>query len=149
MRWCLQSACTGRRKRVTALLFAPLAVLASQSSDLHTSSLRIAALEEALHRQSARINDLERVVPKEFEVLHYSVLADQAGKNMQPWLCYGADVTADERRELHRRFYADGDTNKRLPNKGWPTWALPGSSSPKPMAVPSSACWTLSPSLKP
>ena len=66
---------------------------------------------------------MERVVPKEFEVLHYNVLADQAGKNMQPWFCYGADVTADERRELHRRFYADGDTNKRLPNKGWPTWA--------------------------
>ena len=46
--------------------------------------------------------------------MHYNVLADQAGTNMQPWFCYGADVSRAERRELHRRFYASGDEFKRF-----------------------------------
>ena len=76
-----------------------------------------------LEVQSERIADLERVVPKEFEVMHYNVLADQAGQNMQPWFCYGADVTNEERQQLHRNFYANGNANKRAADKGWPSWA--------------------------
>ena len=94
------------------------------------SSSRIDDLEALIRRQSlqlemqsARIADLERTVAKEFEVMHYNVLADQAGKNMVPWFCYGADVTEEERKELHKRFYAMGDKNKRAADKGWPTWA--------------------------
>lgn len=94
------------------------------------SSSRIDDLETLIRRQSlqlemqsARIADLERTVAKEFEVMHYNVLADQAGKNMVPWFCYGADVTEEERKELHKRFYAMGDKNKRAADKGWPTWA--------------------------
>jgi hypothetical protein len=30
----------------------------------------------------ARLHDLERIMPKEFELFHYNVLADQAGTNM-------------------------------------------------------------------
>ena len=95
-----------------------------------TSSARLAALEARFAEQQerlvvaeARVKDLERVTPKEFEVIHYNVLADQAGTNLQPWFCYGADVTMEERRELLQRFYAGGDSVKQLPNKGWPTWA--------------------------
>ena len=106
---------------------------AVQQQLLHRTSKKASKLDvlEAMLReqstqlelQSARIADLERVVPKEFEVMHYNVLADQAGTNMQPWFCYGAGVTEEERKELHRRFYAMGTANKRLPNKGWPGWA--------------------------
>ena len=95
----------------------------SASAGDGSSTSRIAALEKKLHLQSNRIADLERTVPKEFEVTHYNVLADQAGRNTVPWFCYGAEVTKKERLELHRRFYAEGDKNKRLEDKGWPTWA--------------------------
>lgn len=71
----------------------------------------------------ARLHDLERIMPKEFELFHYNVLADQAGTNMLPWFCYGADVTPAERSEMYRRFYSAGDAYKRRPNKGWPEWA--------------------------
>ena len=80
----------------------------------------LAARNEALNQ---RVIDLERVTPKEFELLHYNVLADQAGTNRLPWFCYGADLTKEERKELHCRFYAMGDKNKHSPDKGWPTWA--------------------------
>jgi mRNA deadenylase 3'-5' endonuclease subunit Ccr4 len=92
------------------------------------------SLEKTVQRQSARIQELERSATKEFEVVHYNVLSDQAGTNMQPWFCYGANLTPSERRELHRRFYASGDQNKRLHNKGWPTWAV-GVLSPERIAA--------------
>ena len=88
-----------------------------------TSAERLAALESRLKTAEDRVSDLERVTPKEFEIVHYNVLAGQAGTNMQPWFCYGADVSRAERRELHRRFYASGDEFKRSPTKGWPQWA--------------------------
>lgn len=93
---------------------------------------RLAGLEAILEQQARRIGDLERVAPKEFELLHYNVLADQAGTNMQPWFCYGASVSQAERRELHRRFYEDG--HKFAPNKGWPGWAV-GVLSPERIAA--------------
>ena len=87
-------------------------------------------LEERLDEQAKlialqgdRLVDLERIAPKEFEVVHYNVLADQAGKNTQPWFCYGAELTPDERNELHRRFYAKGKEYKARADKGWPEWA--------------------------
>ena len=66
---------------------------------------RITELESVLKRQAERIADLERTTPKEFEIIHFNVLADQVGRNIVPWFCYGADVTAEERVELHKRFY--------------------------------------------
>lgn len=84
---------------------------------------RLALLEEHNAALAQRVYDLERVVPKEFEVLHYNVLSSDIGSNMLPWFCYGADLTKAERRELHRRFYRSGEANKRLANKGWPAWA--------------------------
>ena len=85
---------------------------------------RLAEQQARLAHAESRVADLERVTPKEFEVIHYNVLADQAGTNMQPWFCYGADLTLDERRDLLTNFYASGDTFKRMPDKGWPLWAI-------------------------
>ena len=79
-----------------------------------------------LAAQSGRIADLERVAPKEFEVVHYNVLSDQAGTNLQPWFCYGADLTPAERKLLHDNFYAKGKDYKSQPRKGWPEWAEGG-----------------------
>eukprot|EP00966_Prymnesium_polylepis_P100088 2317893-Prymnesium_polylepis.1 len=86
---------------------------------------RIAQLEEAVHTQAQRISDLERVTPKEFEIVHYNVLADHASSNLNPWFLYGGNVTVAERKELTRRFY-EGDVRgyKDAPNKGWPAWAV-------------------------
>lgn len=109
---------------------APIAAANAASVAANVGS-RVEALEAAVNQQatqllqqSDRISDLERVVPKELELLHYNVLADQAGTNLLPWFCYGAGVTKEERKELHRRFYAGGRRgNKDKPNKGWPYWA--------------------------
>ena len=81
--------------------------------------------QQLIERQAAQISDLERVTPKEFEIVHYNVLADQSSSNLQPWFCYGANVTGAERAELTRRFYS-GDKRgyKDKPNKGWPAWAI-------------------------
>ena len=97
------------------------AVLSGRGSVRRTLEQLVATVES----QAQRISDLERVTPKEFEIVHYNVLADHASSNLNPWFLYGANVTADERKDLTRRFYA-GDVRgfKDAPNKGWPTWAL-------------------------
>ena len=57
-------------------------------------SERVQKLEASLARQAVQISDLERVAPKEFEVVHYNVLSDQASSNFNPWFLYGANVCA-------------------------------------------------------
>lgn len=89
-----------------ATVFLATAVLSTSTADL---GRRFAQLE-------ARIADLERVAPKDFRVVHYNVLADQYGSNLNPWFLYGADVTSEEREVLLRNFYS-----KNKP--GWPAWA--------------------------
>ncbi|KAL1498954.1 hypothetical protein AB1Y20_013475 [Prymnesium parvum] len=87
-----------------------------------SSALR--SLESRLDGLCERIEDLERVAPKEFEVFHYNVLARQYGSNMQPWFLYGAGVSDAERRQMLERFYAAGpDGQKQAADKGWPGWA--------------------------
>jgi len=118
--------------------FPALVVLALAAADLPwsapTPGARFDALEgrlNELERQSRititaadrRIADLERVTPKEFDIVHYNVLADQAGSNMAPWFCYGAGLTDAERTALYSRFYEHGDKYKRSKDKGWPVWA--------------------------
>lgn len=103
----------------------------SQSVSSLESISRFKSLDSRLRRQlevverlEERVSDLERGAPKEFEILHYNILANSSGTNMQPWFCYGANVSSEERAELHRRFYAPGeDGMKRHPTKGWPRWA--------------------------
>ena len=114
-----------RRSRCAASLALLLPLIAHASNDARFAALeaRFAQQQELLRVAETRIADLERVTHKEFEVIHYNVLADQAGTNLQPWFCYGASITVDERRELHKRFYAGGDVIKQMPNKGWPMWA--------------------------
>ena len=101
--------------------------LSDQSLQLEQLDARLVRLEQRERvfeaEMDTRISDLERVMPKEFELLHYNVLADQMGINMLPWFCYGADLTPEERCELTHRFYLSGDANKLLPDKGWPKWA--------------------------
>ena len=53
-------------------------------------------------------------------IVHYNVLAEQYGSNLQPWFLYGAQVTEDEREHLTAAFYnrnEDGQYSK------WPSWA--------------------------
>lgn len=94
-----------------------------------TPEARLRRLEQRLQELELRAMDLERVAPKEFEVLHYNVLAERYGCNMQPWFLYGAQVTPEERAELLRRFYGTATSNlgpsanKLLDDKGWPEWA--------------------------
>lgn len=92
---------------------------------LEAINARLDRQQQLIDRQAAQISDLERVTPKEFEIVHYNVLADQSSSNLQPWFCYGANVTVAERAELTRRFYS-GDKRgyKDKPNKGWPAWAI-------------------------
>jgi len=108
----LTSCATSKRSRPAVKSSAELQQLVEQLSQ------RVAS-------QSERISDLERVTPKEFEIVHYNLLADHASSNLNPWFLYGADVTPAERKELTRRFYA-GDKRgyKDVPNKGWPDWAV-------------------------
>jgi len=108
----LTSCATSKRSRPAVKSSAELQQLVEQLSQ------RVAS-------QSERISDLERVTPKEFEIVHYNLLADHASSNLNPWFLYGADVTPTERKELTRRFYA-GDKRgyKDVPNKGWPDWAV-------------------------
>ena len=97
----------------------------ADSSRLNGLEARLLQQEALLEAQHARIADLERVTQKEFEIVHYNVLADQAGSNLNPWFLYGGNVTAAERAELTRRFYhGDVRGRKDSPNKGWPDWAL-------------------------
>ncbi|EOD26682.1 hypothetical protein EMIHUDRAFT_457323 [Emiliania huxleyi CCMP1516] len=94
--------------------------------DARASSLERRLQEQGtvLERLEERTADLERVAVKEFEILHYNVLSNYSATNMLPWFCYGCNVTAAERAEMHRRFYAPGPTGfKRVRGKGWPTWA--------------------------
>jgi len=94
--------------------------------DARASSLerRLQKQGTVLERLEERTADLERVAVKEFEILHYNVLSNYSATNMLPWFCYGCNVTAAERAEMHRRFYAPGPTGfKRVRGKGWPTWA--------------------------
>lgn len=53
--------------------------------------------------------------------MHYNVLADQYGSNLQPWFLYGADppVSAAQRKELTRCYYQAGAGW----DPGWPHWA--------------------------
>ena len=98
---------SGRRSRV----------LASLTGDS-------ASLMDKLNELAERVEELERVAPREFSLTHYNVLADQYSSNMQPWFLYGAEppVTQDERRALHKHFYAR-DAAGNLINAGWPNWA--------------------------
>ena len=91
---------------------------------------------DRIAQQDLRLADLERVAPKEFEVLHYNVLAEQFGSNLQPWFCYGADVTLAERSQMTSAFYATDATDgfKLAADKGWPRWAE-GVLSPERMAA--------------
>jgi hypothetical protein len=86
-----------------------------------TSSLvedRLAALEQ-------RIADLERVAPAEFSLMHYNVLADKYGSNLQPWFLFGAQppVDEDERGQLLAKFYERNAVTGEFANPGWPRWA--------------------------
>ena len=118
-----------RASPAASLFFLVLVATASATSIPPVDS-RLAALEARFDQQQkrlvhaeGRVADLERVAPKEFEVIHFNVLADQAGTNRQPWFCYGADITPQEREDLHTNFYASGDDFKRMRDKGWPRWA--------------------------
>lgn len=118
--WCTMCSCTSvrrLRRRVDAL------------------ERRLASGQSAIDRMAERLADLERYAAKEFEVLHYNVLANHSGTNMLPWFCYGANVTQRERDEMHRRFYASGpDGMKQQRGKGWPQWAV-GVLSPERIAA--------------
>ena len=88
---------------------------------LEAINAKLERQQQLIERQAAQIADLERVTPKEFEIVHYNVLADQSSSNLQPWFCYGANVTGAERAELTRRFYSgdkiDVDAPYRLLRK--------------------------------
>jgi len=115
------------------LLLACACACVSGATTLSAKKLRkrVTSLESRLRRQGAlverlteRTADLERYAHKEFEVLHYNVLANHSGTNKLPWFCYGANVTAAEREAMHVNFYAPGpDGFKQTAGKGWPTWA--------------------------
>ena len=93
-------------------------------SRIESLDSRLRRQREVMERLEERIADVERGAPKEFEILHYNILANSSGTNMQPWFCYGANVTSEERAELHKRFYAKGEDGwKRHATKGWPRWA--------------------------
>ena len=85
---------------------------------------RLAALETLTHHQAGRIADLERVAPKQLLMMHYNVLADQYGSNLQPWFLYGAQppVSAVEREKLFAKFY-ERDESGGFAHAGWPKWA--------------------------
>ena len=85
---------------------------------------RLATLEALIKQQAGQIADLERVAPKQVLLMHYNVLADQYGSNLQPWFLYGAEppVTPDERKELITKFYEKDDRGSFV-NVGWPKWA--------------------------
>ena len=57
-------------------------------------------------------------------LLHYNVLADKYGSNLQPWFLFGSEppVTEEERSLLLERFY-EKDASGRYVNLGWPSWA--------------------------
>uniref|UniRef100_A0A7S0L6X9 EF-hand domain-containing protein n=2 Tax=Coccolithus braarudii TaxID=221442 RepID=A0A7S0L6X9_9EUKA len=126
MRFALIGLCVGTN-HASSLTGSRKSTSASSSLAARLTDSELTGLLEQLIGQSdelvKRVQDLERVTPKEFEVLHYNVLADQVGTNKLPWFCYGAGLTNNERKELHARFYAAGDANKRLLDKGWPGWA--------------------------
>ena len=99
-----------------------------KAEELQLESLEARAAEQAAEfaQQAERLTDLERVAPKDFELLHLNVLADDFGTNKDPWFCYGAGLTPGERVELTRCYNAprkDGKENRRLADKGWPGWA--------------------------
>ena len=48
-------------------------------------------LEQIVADLARRVDDLERVAPREFSLVHYNVLADQYASNLQPWFLYGAE----------------------------------------------------------
>lgn len=92
---------------------------------------RLAALEALIKQQAGQIADLERVAPKQLLTMHYNVLADQYGSNLQPWFLYGAEppVTPDERKALITQFYEKDDRGS-YKNAGWPKWAPDGLLAP-------------------
>jgi hypothetical protein len=109
--------------------------LQQQRGRLRALESRVLAQDALLERLTERTADLERYAAKEFEVLHYNVLANHSGTNMLPWFCYGANVTKAERDEMHQRFYAAGpDGMKQERGKGWPRWAV-GVLSPERIAA--------------
>ena len=109
------SCCETSRRSRTAVM----------SSGAHEMQRTLQRLSESVESQAQRIADLERVTPKEFELVHYNLLADHASSNLNPWFLYGANVTAEERTELTRRFYEGSARGyKDAPNKGWPAWAI-------------------------
>lgn len=85
---------------------------------------RLAVLEALVRQQAGQIADLQRVAPKQLLTMHYNVLADQYGSNLQPWFLYGAEppVTVDERKQLINKFYEKDDRGSYV-NLGWPKWA--------------------------
>ena len=80
---------------------------------------QVAKLSERIKSQAQRVSDLERVTPKEFEIVHYNLLADHASSNLNPWFLHGGNVTPAERKELTRRF--DGGDKGQ---SSWPAWAV-------------------------
>lgn len=110
-------------------------IIQRQRRRLNALESRVLAQDALLERLTERTADLERYAAKEFEVLHYNVLANHSGTNMLPWFCYGANVTKAEREEMHQRFYAPGpDGMKQERGKGWPRWAV-GVLSPERIAA--------------
>ena len=94
------------------------------------------SLDERLLALEQRVNDLERVAPREFSLVHYNVLADQYASNLQPWFLYGADppVSDVEREALVQKFY-EKDADGNLVNMGWPNWAPDSLLSPARRAM--------------
>eukprot|EP00927_Polykrikos_kofoidii_P060004 TRINITY_DN55087_c0_g1_i1.p1 TRINITY_DN55087_c0_g1~~TRINITY_DN55087_c0_g1_i1.p1 ORF type:complete len:824 (-),score=170.47 TRINITY_DN55087_c0_g1_i1:41-2512(-) len=79
--------------------------------------------EDSVRQMEYRLQRVERDQPLTFSVLQYNILANYLGKNTQPWLLYGAEVSQELRDKIFAKFYEKGEDGKFV-NVGWPKYAV-------------------------
>lgn len=76
-----------------------------------------------LKAMNQKVTHLERDADLNFSVLQYNILANYLGKNTQPWLLYGANVSEEMRSKIFEKFYEKGPDGKYA-NAGWPKYVV-------------------------
>ena len=91
--------------------------VADLTASLASANGRTAALEAELIELEAHCSELS---PR-FSLAQYNILASYLGRNTEPWFLYGADVDAERRGAILKKFY-ERDSDGKIKNAGWPAY---------------------------